>query len=393
MRRGMIYAALIGCCLQGCQGKGFVIDGRISDGGEGMYVYLTDINQQVKYDSVRIKDGRFRFKGELPFPEIRCLTLYKDPNDRISWKNIVSLPVFVENANITVAAPYEKLPTKLNDEVASEVQVEGSASHEVYQVYRKGLLPLKQEDGKNFDAYRMAYYYPEKDAHGNVDVCRAFKAAQKQSESRRAIYEYQLDFIRRYPNSPVSLYVGSVLAPERYGRHEIARIMDLYSPEIRETEAGRLLEGKLNDKPIYVGDRFIDAIALNTDLQEVKVGDWIEPGKYTLLEFWASWCGPCRADIPHLKRAYGLYHEKGFNIVSISIDENKEDWRKAVDKEQMPWEQLCDKNREECVSGVYGVTGVPSGFLIDPEGRVVLLNARGGWLDSKLAELYGNLFE
>ena len=79
--------------------------------------------------------------------------------------------------------------------------------------------------------------------------------------------------------------------------------------------------------------------------------------------------------------------------MSISIDENKEDWRKAVDKERMPWEQLCDKNREEYISGVYGVTGVPSGFLIDPEGRVVLLNARGGWLDSKLAELYGNSFE
>lgn len=95
-------------------------------------------------------------------------------------------------------------------------------------------------------------------------------------------------------------------------------------------------------------------------------------------------------DIPHLKDAYSAYHAKGFDIVSVSIDANKEQWKKALEQEQMAWLQVCDKGEgfDGFIVKKYGISGVPSSFLIDPQGKIILTNARGGWLDTKLIELF-----
>ena len=147
----------------------------------------------------------------------------------------------------------------------------------------------------------------------------------------------------------------------------------------------------LLEQPLYVGDMLPDFDVLNVDLQTVKLSTLLKKGHYTLVELWASWCGPCRADIPHLKETYQRYHEKGFEMVSISIDDDMEAWQKAVKEEGMPWTQICGANgngyKKECMK-LFGVNGVPSCVLIDKEGRVISTNARGGWLNEKLATLF-----
>lgn len=116
----------------------------------------------------------------------------------------------------------------------------------------------------------------------------------------------------------------------------------------------------------------------------------IAKNKYVLLDFWASWCGPCMGEVPNLKAAYKKYKSKGFEIVSVSVDDDQDAWKKAISDNGMDWIQLLDSDeRESSASLVYGVRSIPSTFLIDSEGTIIERNLRGGELEEKLKELLG----
>lgn len=113
-------------------------------------------------------------------------------------------------------------------------------------------------------------------------------------------------------------------------------------------------------------------------------------GQYVLLDFWASWCGPCREEHPYLKQAYTKYHDKAFTIIGISLDEEKSKWLTAIEKDGLPWTQLCDfKGRYGDVIRLYNLLGkgIPASFLLDPKGEIVAMDLRGDELEKKLAEL------
>src|SRR5699024_299911 len=139
--------------------------------------------------------------------------------------------------------------------------------------------------------------------------------------------------------------------------------------------------------------KFPNLTLKNPEGNTIKLSDYVGKGKYVLLNFWASWCGPCRADIPHLQEVYNLYHPEGFEIISISMDENKDDWLEALDEEQMKWLQISNlKGFEDSVSKLYNFRGIPTDILVGPEGYIITRNMRGSWMDKKLIELYGNKF-
>ena len=113
-------------------------------------------------------------------------------------------------------------------------------------------------------------------------------------------------------------------------------------------------------------------------------------GKYVVLDFWASWCGPCRAEMPNVKAAYEKYKGKGFNIVALSFDNKLENWTKAIEDMQMPWIHLSDLKGWKTVAGqIYGVNAIPASFLVDPNGTIIAADLRGEKLEAKLKEVYG----
>ena len=144
-------------------------------------------------------------------------------------------------------------------------------------------------------------------------------------------------------------------------------------------------------KVLAKGKRYTDINLVDLKGNQVRLSEFMKEGQCNMLEFWASWCSPCRGEIPHLRRVYGLCEKDNFNMISVSIDQNDADWKKAVKEENMEWTQLCDPNgfQGEC-NRVYHLNGVPFCLIFDREGKIVCGGVRGIELDVALKELLGD---
>ena len=137
------------------------------------------------------------------------------------------------------------------------------------------------------------------------------------------------------------------------------------------------------------GLMYTDLVMKDMNDKEIKLSQFAGKGNYVFVDFWASWCGPCRAEMPNVVEAYNKYHSKGLEIVGVSFDQKKDAWTAMVKKLGMEWPQMSDLKGWQCEAGkVYGIRSIPSNILLDPQGKIVASDLRGEELQKKLAEIY-----
>lgn len=402
MKKLTLLAAV--ALLAGCQpgaGPGYTLDGVLT-GGEAptgmayLQLQMPD-GQMVSTDSATITDGKFSLKGHVDRPQMYTLRidLRTDPTESVRGKVFAS-HFYLENSPITFEGNLKTLPGVFYDpERPLEAPViKGSATEDFYARFRADIKPVSDSlaviDRRYWEEYTAPMMNDKEHKHDYTEV--GVTLVKEEARWRKELQEKTLAFIRENPSSVVAFDQLVALFSDftvNYSGKQIDEMRSWVADAWTGTPQLAALDSIVSRiKPVALGEKYADIDVQTPDGKTVKLSSLIPEGKYVMLEFWASWCGPCRAEIPHLVRVHEKY--KDFNIVSVSVDEKEADWQKAMKEERMTWTQA------RITGGIMGeevkkfnITGIPMCMVLDGEGRFYRTNTRGAYLDAFLMELYG----
>ncbi len=373
MKKCLMLISVLFAVLVNAQEKPFVLNGSLPVSAK-KYKVLLSWNNGATAEETNVVNGKFVIKGSVDEPKSATLLLQEanpPANKKFDRTEYLrnNLTLFLDGGTISVT-------TKT---FLSESVVKGSPIVNDFYAYTQQVKDITALDNQ----LGMAYY--------NYAQAKNAQVTDKLMEMYKTLsaiyYDVQLNFIKKNPASPVSLYFVQQTLGLDMDAAKAGPMFQLLSSELQNGTAGKELSVMIEvGRKSMIGATAADFSQPSPDGKSVSLSSF--RGKYVLVDFWASWCGPCRAESPNLVKAYEKYKPKNFEILSVSMDDNKEKWLKAIKDDGYTWAQAGDlKGWENTAASIFGVSGIPFNFLVDPNGVIVARNLRGEELEKKLNEL------
>jgi thiol-disulfide isomerase/thioredoxin len=326
-------------------------------------------NNAIVTDSAIAVDGRFAFKGRISQPTLTYISLQKPINPNQVRDNY---RFYLEEGTLLLSAK----DSLRNSTVQSKsVNADYQQLEKATSPWLKRLIELRTKAMTTSPEERKtpAFAALEKEYAASIDSMEAIR----------------IRFVKAHPASFMSLESINVIAGNTMQFRKTAPLFETLSPALKQTPLGKDFAARLETaKKTQTGVVMPSFTSLDTARKEVHLNEVVQQAKVTLVDFWASWCGPCRAENPNVVKAFNAFHEKGFDIISVSLDDNADRWKAAIIKDGMPWHHVSGlKKWEEPVAQFFGIQGIPDNFLLDEHGKVVARGLKGEALYNKIADM------
>jgi thiol-disulfide isomerase/thioredoxin len=361
----------------------YIVSGTVKGIADGKTVVLEkqdEMGQFIPMDTVKVKDGKFMMKGSAKEPEIMLIQV-----EAIQGK----VPFVLENGNIDIIVDKDSL---------QKSKFSGTFNNDVFSKFNDDLTKFQKELQKKLMTFQNANMAKMKAAQEIKDTIVINKLMKEYQGMQKEGMEFYIKFAEVNPKALLSaLIVDSMLNDPTLDVARAKKIYASFSPELKNYKPGKSIQTKLDKigKPLTVaaaanvGSVAPDFTAKNPEGKSISLKQSL--GKVTIVDFWASWCKPCRVENPNAVALYAKYHSKGLNILSVSLDKEASAWKDAIAKDNLTWNHVSNlKEFEDPIALQYGINAIPTIFVLDAKGLIIAKDIRGEELNAKIASLLGS---
>lgn len=346
----------------------FTIKGTLKGKSKYSKIYLHHKwNNEFKSDSAVLTNNTFTFKGIT-----REINMYWINFDRNPLA-LPNAPFFIDQPSITIEAHTDSL---------YNAKIKGGKEQNYFIEYRTLM--------KNFGTQQQSLYQKYNEALQRNDAITVNQIQEEFTKLNEKVKNTLKELIKTHPSSPVSGYIiyQEFNNNPNISVTELEEVVSYLDKNFLNTKFGKLAQQKLMQiNGTAIGKKIMEFTQNDPDGKPVNIRDF--EGKYVLIDFWASWCGPCRMENPYVVAAYNKYKDKGFTILGVSLDQNKNAWLKAIEKDGLTWTHVSDlKGWSNEVAKAFGISSIPQNILIDKNGIIIAKNLRGEALEKKLSEIF-----